>query len=99
MNVLVMLPATNGVLTATSAGGSNDAWPLTPAQRLPSGMITAADTPGMLLAIRMRSSVCWRSAERPLPTALGDAVGVTLGEAEVAVAVGLGLAVGVGSAV
>jgi hypothetical protein len=67
-------------------------------------MITAADTPGTLLATRMPSSVCWRSAARALPTALGEAVGVgevgdeVLGEG-LAVAVGLGLAVSVGAGV
>jgi hypothetical protein len=60
-------------------------------------MITAAETPGTLLAIRRRSSVCWRSAARALPTALGDDVGETLGvEEAAAVAVGPGLAVKVG---
>jgi len=67
-------------------------------------MITAADTPGTPLAIRMRSSVLWRSAARAALTALGEDVGVTLGAAEavaggVAIGVGLGLAASVGEAV
>ena len=67
-------------------------------------MITAADTPGTLLAIRIRSSVCWRSAARALPTAAGELVGVADGGVEVLaagldVAVGLGLSVNVGAGV
>src|SRR6187200_318486 len=92
MKVLVMLPATNGVSTPTCTGGSSDDWPLTPAQRLPSGMITAADMPGTLLSIRMRSRAPCRSMARSALTALGDDVAVAVGVAAgLATAVVLGL--------
>jgi hypothetical protein len=56
--------------------------------------------PGTLLAMRIRSSVRWRSAASAALTALGDDVGIALGvEVGVPLAVALGLAPSVGSAV
>jgi hypothetical protein len=63
-------------------------------------MISAAEMPGTLLSMRIRSSVRWRSAARATLTALGEDDGVALGVAEpAAVAVALGLAVWPGSVV
>ncbi len=97
VNVLVMLPATNGVAAVTAVPAAAEPTPETPDQRLSSGMITAADMPGMPFSARTVSSALWRCTASSGLTAAGVGVGVGLGDAVgLGDVVGLGLGVGLG---
>src|SRR2546423_7605985 len=60
-NVLLMLPTANAVSGVTWMPAATLDRPLTPRQIEPSGKMTVAETPGMALRARSRSSDAWRS--------------------------------------
>src|SRR2546423_1498718 len=63
-NVLLMLPTANAVSGVTLVPAATLDRPLTPRQMEPSGKMTVAETPGMALRARSRSSDAWRSVPR-----------------------------------